>query len=110
VNGLCYDGGTNELDNTDGLESDPEEPEIPVWVGDCTEVPPLVALLQQMWRDHPTFKDPRGVEFLTSDMARCVELAGSLFRTADHPWAHRDRGPCSCRRTRTIASTGGGEF
>jgi hypothetical protein len=82
VNRLCHDGGSNELDNTDGLESEPDWPEIPVWVGDCTEVPHLVTMLRQMWGDHPTFKDPRGVEFLTSDMARCVELAGSPFRCA----------------------------
>jgi DNA-binding transcriptional MocR family regulator len=55
VNRLCYDGGTNELDNTDGLESEPEEPEIPVWVGGCKEVPHLVTMLRHMWGDHPTF-------------------------------------------------------
>jgi hypothetical protein len=82
VSGLCYDGGANELDNTDGLESEPDWPEIPVWVGRCTEVPHLVTMLRHMWGDHPTFQDPRGVEFLTSDMARCVELAGSPFRCA----------------------------
>jgi hypothetical protein len=82
VNGLCHDGGTNELDNTDGLESEPDWPEIPARVGDCTEVSHLVTMLRQMWGDHATFKDPRGVEFLTSDMARCVELAGSPFRCA----------------------------
>jgi hypothetical protein len=71
---------TDDRDNTDGLETTPEAAAIPDWLNDMEGTDNLVGALQDMFPEHPIFADPRGKEYLRSDMERCIELAGTPFR------------------------------
>lgn len=72
------------LDNTDGLDAEPEEEfkEIPSWLERCSDVEAVVYMVRQMWPEHPTLADARGAEYLTSDLNKCVDIAGTSFRCA----------------------------
>jgi hypothetical protein len=85
VNTLICAGALDEArDNTDGLdvESLPSEeyPEVPTWLPASGDLTWLIEIVRQMWPHHPTFADARGVEYLTSDLTRCIDLVGTPYR------------------------------
>jgi hypothetical protein len=73
-----------DIDNTDGLDIEiapedvtPDENEsLPL----CRDAADVLQITPEIWPNHPTFNDPRGLEYLETDLYECIKLAQSPAR------------------------------
>jgi hypothetical protein len=73
-----------DIDNTDGLDIEiapedvtPDENEsLPL----CRDAADVLQITPEIWPNHPTFNDPRELEYLETDLYECIKLAQSPAR------------------------------